>query len=72
MDDSRVHKSQILRVSRVNPMSGEVVAANASLRSVYDQRYRIAASRWRVMNEAARAADAAAWVRSAVLVLMVI
>ena len=27
MDEWRAHKSQILRVSRVNPLSGEVVAA---------------------------------------------
>jgi hypothetical protein len=36
MDEWRAHKSQILRVSRVNPLSGEVVAANASLLAVYD------------------------------------
>ena len=37
VDDSGAHKSQILRVSRVNPMSGEVIAVNASLLSVYGQ-----------------------------------
>jgi hypothetical protein len=37
MDESHAHKSQILRVSRVNPIPGDVAAANASLLSVCGQ-----------------------------------